>query len=150
MERIDAEYKWGEANKTKDLRIYSDISNELNRLPQFLYAYAFELYKHNEYDESLSVALRSSKALSNYDLELLLGDIYLKKNEFALAEKHYKKAASMIPCRFIPLQALRDVYIASGDTLKDRDVSHEILNKPVKISSLTVSYIKNEAKKSIE
>ncbi|SDB79667.1 O-antigen ligase [Bacteroides ovatus] len=104
--RIKAEYQWCEASRLYNISDFEKLLPILGKDPYFLYNYAVMLYSTNHQEESLEVALLCSKQWTDYDLELLLGDIYVYKKEYALAEFYYKKAAYMCPCRFIPLYKL--------------------------------------------
>lgn len=148
-DRIDAEYQWGKAFIKGDLNAYAILKPQLEHIPHFLYSYAFEAYKREDYDLSLSLAEQCSNNLSHYDLELLLGDIYLKKEDYAKAESHYKRAAEMIPCRFTPLMALYDTFTALGDEHMAKDIAEHILAKPIKVPSRTVGLIRHKMEKVI-
>lgn len=145
-QRTKGEYLWYEAYKNKQLFRYELLMSVLGNDPYFLYNYAVELYNANRTTESREIALLCRKQWANYDLELLLGDIYMKKSEFALAESHYKQAALMCPCRFIPLYQLFNLYRKNGNKDKAYFVAQQIDRKPVKISSATVRQIKYKIK----
>ncbi|MCH5216261.1 MAG: O-antigen ligase family protein [Muribaculaceae bacterium] len=139
---IKGEIKWADAYQCNDLVKYKDVSKDLRNNPYFLYSYAITLLEKGEIDESLGVALQCDKLLSNYDLELILGDIYTEKGEYNQAEFHYQKALQMCPCRFMPLNALYDMYIKSGDGNKAHKMAQLVIDKPIKVKSRTVSAIK--------
>lgn len=149
-DRIDAELQWGKAFLKGDLNAYAILKPRLEHIPHFLYSYAFEAYKREDYDLSLSLAEQCSNNLSHYDLELLLGDIYLKKEDYDKAETHYKHAAEMIPNRFVPLQALFDMYIISDKHNEAMSIANKINNKPIKTPSKVVRIIKYKIKHWIE
>ncbi len=52
----------------------------------------------------------------------------------------------MIPCRFLPLYNLANLYKDSGNKKKLLETANVIINKRVKIPSYTVTAIKNEMK----
>ncbi|MDE5594760.1 MAG: O-antigen ligase family protein [Muribaculaceae bacterium] len=149
-DRIDAELQWGKAFIKGDLNAYAILKPRLEHIPHFLYSYAFEAYKREDYDLSLSLAEQCSNDLSHYDLELLLGDIYLKKENYDRAEFHYKHAAEMIPCRFTPLLALYDTFTALGDEHMAKDIAEYILAKPIKVHSRTVGLIRHKMQKALK
>lgn len=147
-ERIWAEVAW---NKVAYISVpikltdYERLMDNFSGNPYFLYNYAVNLLQNNLLDESLHVAERCRMYWADYDLELLLGDLYGKKGKSDLAEWHYKKAARMCPCRFIPLYELMELYKQNGEHEKMREVIRLILNKPVKVDSSQVQFIKNRA-----
>lgn len=80
--RIDAEYKWNAIAyfpTNENVRAYKDLMPILGDDPYFLYNYAVALYGKGCLEESLNVALQCRTYWADYDLELLLGDIYLDK-----------------------------------------------------------------------
>ena len=52
----------------------------------------------------------------------------------------------MCPNRFLPLQGLLRLYMKSGDFICANQIALEILEKPIKVPSYTVSIIREEAK----
>lgn len=148
-QRIYFEYLWGKAYIKKDLVLYSKLNNKLNQSPHFLYSYAFELFDNKDYELAIEKALECKNLISHYDLELLLGDIYLKQNKFTCAEAHYLRASQMCPNRLIPLQALYDTYIAKEDFVKAKQIAYVIIDKPIKIPSRTTKLIKYRMRQAI-
>lgn len=148
-DRIEAERQWYKAVIKGDMVLYSYLKPRMEQIPHFLYSYAFEAFRQGDYDLSLSLAEESSKRLSHYDLELLLGDIYLKKKDYAESERHYQKAADMIPCRFVPLMAIYELYVEAGEKEKSLELAQKIIDKPIKVPSRTVSLIKLKLKKDL-
>lgn len=149
-DRIDAEMQWGKALHRNDLETYYHLKPRLEHIPHFLYSYAFEAYKNEDYDLSLELAEQCALNLSHYDLELLLGDIYLKKGTYDKAESHYRHAAAMIPCRFIPLQALYDLYIVQGHNNAAKEIAQIIIDKPIKVPSQPIKLIRYKMKQILE
>ena len=145
--RINSELDWGEAYRKGDIVAYGKLKQRLGNVPYFLYNYAFELCRIGDHDLSLSIAQECSKIFSHYDLELLMGDLYLKKGDFINAEKHYKIAAHMCPCKFVPLQSLHEVYLASGNDEKAMSIARIIVDKPMKVPTQSVKLIRYKMKK---
>lgn len=137
-----SEYLWKRAYISQNTSCYDDIYPTLSKNPFFLYNYSVVLLGAHNSQKSLEVALQCEKLLSNYDLELLLGDIYMNNGNYKEAEHHYIKASKMCPCRFMPLNLLYDIYKKNGDDEKAFMMAVKIVNKPVKIKSLTVNQIK--------
>lgn len=149
-QRIKAEYQWCEASHMYNIYDFEKLLPVLGKDPYFLYNYAVILYGINHLDESLEVALLCSEQWADYDLELLLGDVYVRKKEYALAEYYYKKAAYMCPCRFIPLYHLFCLYKNLGSKDRAYFIAQIINDKFVKIPSVAVEHIKDEIKQYIQ
>lgn len=145
-QRTEAEYQWYKAYKSKQLSEYKQLMLVMGNDPYFLYNYAVELYNANHVAESKEIALLCHEQWANYDLELLLGDIYMRENDIASAESHYKQAALMCPCRFIPLYQLFCLYQEQGNESLAYDFAKKIEAKEVKVSSTTVKQIKYKVK----
>jgi hypothetical protein len=56
----------------------------------------------------------------------------------------------MIPCRFLPLFRLFEIYRESGDLQEAIRYAIKIVHKPVKIHSGTVEMIRREARAFLE
>lgn len=96
----------------------------------------------SEYEESLVVLLRCESKLNTYDLQVLLGELYLVLQNLTEAQKHYREAAFMCPNRFMPLYKL--VVIADKTLMPEEGdrIAREIIHKKVKIPSAKVLQIK--------
>lgn len=148
-QRIHAEYQWKKIAyaPTKDnLSVYFNLYPILGKDPYFLYNYAFAQFSCGNLDEGLMLALKCRTIWSNYDLELLLGSIYMQKKEYDLAELHYTKASFMCPCRFIPLYQLFCLYQEQGNERLAYDLAKKIEAKTTKVPSITVKQIKYKIK----
>ena len=121
---------------------YAYLSSYLGENPYFLYDYAIELFDNNLLDESLSKALLCRNYWANFNLELLIGDIYRKQHKYELAEKYYISASNMCPCRFIPLYQLFELYKEQGDMLNARLIARSIMDKRVKVDSMIIMQMK--------
>lgn len=115
--------------------------------PYFLYNYAVILYEKGFTDKSLDMAIRCDKYIANYDLELLLGDIYFDKGDYEMDENHYLRTSHMCPCRFVPLNQLYDLYMAHGHEDEALAIARKVVDKQVKVKSLTVSQIRYKMRK---
>lgn len=149
-QRVKAEYEWKKIAyfaTDKNLDTYDKLDSILGNDPYFLYNYSVSLFDINHLEESLKVALRCRSYWSDYDLEMLLGNIYKQREEYVLAETHYQKALLMCPCRFIPLYQMLELYQKTNDLQKLHSIAQLIIEKPVKIQSSTVRMIKFKAKK---
>ena len=78
-------------------------------------------------------------------VRLLAADNALQRNDAARAGHLLWDAYFMAPVRFIPLYRLFRLYRAQDDTLRARQVARLIREKPVKVPSEEVDWIKEEA-----
>ena len=112
-----------------------------------------DVYKRQDVgslDEGLDKALQCQTYWADYDLELLLGDIYKRRKEYEMSERYYKKASYMCPCRFIPLYRMFEVYKEVGDEERYRSMAQLIIEKPVKVQSSIVRQIKHKVKREVK
>lgn len=116
----------------------------------FLYDYAASLYDDGRYDEALQISLRCRQIWTDYDLELLIGDIYKSLKAYPQAEACYETASFMCPCRFVPLYLLLELYDEQGNEVKMKQMARRIADKPIKVNSQTVMQIKYRAKQVLE
>ena len=153
-QRIEAEYRWNDIAylhaTDESLRVYKSLMPVLGSNPYFLYNYAVILLDVDSLDESLDKALRCRTYWADYDLELLLGDIYKRRKEYEISERYYKKASYMCPCRFIPLYRMFEVYKEMGDKERYQSMAQVIIAKPVKVQSSIVRQIKHKVKREVK
>jgi hypothetical protein bacD2_10692 len=149
VQKIGIQHKWKDAYKYHDITAYQQIEQNLEEDYFFLYNYAVELLDKELIDQSLYVALKCDRLVANYELELLLGDIYAMKGNVEPAEQHYYRAASMCPCRFIPYNQLYDLYIANGYNEKGLSIARKVIDKPIKVRSRPVLQIRFKMKKAL-
>ena len=116
----------------------------------FIYNYGALLHLRGEYEKSLEVFKDGSRYLSDYNMMLLIADNYQKLKQYDFAVAYYRRAAEMIPSRYLPLYYLMQLYLEKGDMTKAHGIANQILNKENKIkkSKLTQQII-NEAKKCL-
>lgn len=121
---------------------YEDLYPILQYNSRFLYNYTYALYMLRGYEESLKIAIECQRIHSDYNLSLLIGDIYLALGKDEMAIRQYLLAHHMCPCRFAPLCAIYDVYKQQCNYKKCKMMSKIILEKPIKIRSPeTLEYI---------
>lgn len=149
--QIKAELLWSETVESSPtcqqnliIEKYKLVYSELKTDRYFLYNYATKLYLNNEFNTALIIALECRALWADYDLELLLAEIYKAKIDFINAEKHYRVAAYMCPNRFVPLYNIVLLLEKQGKRNEAKKMACSILKKKVKIKSATVSFIKNE------
>lgn len=153
-EKMTNQYLWAKTAKQSLIRQtdttfahYNKLFPELKNDYLFLYNYASELNYGGYFQQSQQIAMLCQPLSSDYDLQLLMGDNYVKMNQYKMAEKHFQQAAYMCPVRFIPLYELMKIYQLKGEHTKAKEIAKTILNKPVKIHSKNIEQIKQEAEK---
>lgn len=125
---------------------YRALKKRWNHNPLFLYNYGAILFRLNKYTESLNVLKECERFYNDYDVQLLIADNYNKINEKDLAEKHYMMAHNMIPNRFVPLSKLFQLYLDNNDHVEAKKMAYIIINKKIKVQSITVTRIVDDVK----
>lgn len=151
--QIQAEIKWKKiavnslrGNTEEMLPEYEKLySTSIKRNPFFLYNYGAELNIANKFEQSTEILNECKKRFNDYDLQMLLADNYHKKGELEKAIQIYEHASNMIPCRFLSLYNLFELYRKNGRKNFALKYALEIINKKVKVDSSTVSFIKSQA-----
>ena len=144
-------WKWVQDKSFKEgmtysmLKCYKQLYPHLHYNKHFLYNYGAELNYCGYYAESRQIMDECMKKLNNYDVQLVQADNYYHMGDTLLAINSYKTASMMIPCRFIPLDGLLDIYKKQNDVEKAIDTAKRIIDKPVKVPSDIVQEIKREA-----
>ena len=102
--------------RNSDLRKYQMLAKheELADNPQFMYNYSLTLYDKGEYVLAQNEVERCLASYSDYDLELLAGDIYCALEKDAVALSHYKKAHDMCPAYIMPFYSMYKMYELRG------------------------------------
>lgn len=156
-ERTQSERGWQEASELalchsydEALPYYVSLKHRFKDNPYFLYNYAAVFTEAKEYEKALKVALECRKYWADYDLELLLGDIYREKKDYKQAEEYYMSASYMCPSRFLPLYQLYGLYREMRDDAKLFLTAKKIVKKPAKINSMLIKRIKYQVKKECE
>ena len=149
--RVKAELEWAEAltastlNQTdRAMEQYRRVYPVLGADRYFLYNYAAELHRNGLHDESLRVAEECHLHWADYDLELLLADLHEQQGNVSRAEVHYRQASLMCPNRFVPLYRLAQLLDRTGRKEEAAQLAWQIEDKPVKIPSFRVDWIKKE------
>jgi len=152
--QMSAEIKWKtiavnslRGNTEEMLPEYKKLySTVLKQNPFFLYNFGAELNVAGSFDKSIEVLIECQKQFNDYDLQMLLADNYYKIGEFGKAIRTYQNASNMIPCRFLPLFQLLEIYKDTGNIDLAIKYANEIINKQIKIPSSTILCIQNEAR----
>jgi O-antigen ligase len=151
--QIRSEIKWKSiamkslaGNTEEMLPEYEKLySKTLKQNPFFLYNYGAELNFVGRYNKSIKILSECQTYFNDYDTQMLLADNYYHIGKTAKSLQTYQIASNMIPCRFLPLYQIFQIYKDSGKKNIARKYAKEIVNKKVKIPSLVVNSIKEEA-----
>ncbi|WP_320167770.1 O-antigen ligase family protein [Mangrovibacterium marinum] len=152
-QQIQAEIKWKtiavnslRGNTEKMLPEYEMLySTSLKRNPYFLYNYGAELNFAGKFDKSIDILTECQQRFNDYDLQMLLADNYHRKGETEKAIQCYQHASNMILCRFLPTYQLFEIFKETGEKGKAVKYADKIINKNVKVPSVTISFIQREA-----
>jgi O-antigen polymerase len=125
-------------------------SKHLSRNPYFLFNYGAELNVSGHYEKSIEILKECQKKFNDYDLQIILADNYNKIDKPEMAIQTYEYASCMIPCRFIPLYQIFKIYKQTGQQEKAIQYANKIINKEVKIPSITVTSIISETKQFLK
>ncbi len=156
LQDISFEYKWNKtaqlslAGQTSAMRPYfTELEEEWNGNPLFLYNYAAELHHLGEPTKSLDILKKTNIYWNDYDIEMLFADNYRQLEDWTAAEKHLKSASNMCPNRFLPLFYLHEIYVKTGRTEKAMEIAYLVINKKAKIPSSTVSFIRAQMRRYV-
>jgi tetratricopeptide (TPR) repeat protein len=139
------------AGKTGEvLPEYDKLYRYLGKNGLFLYNHAAELHEVKEYEKSLSVFEQCVRYYNDMDVQMLLADNYKELGKYPEAERHLKTAAAMCPSKFMPLYELVKLYDAAGSHEDALSIARQIIDKKIKIPSVTVTAIKNEMQQLLE
>jgi hypothetical protein len=123
---------------------YERLYKTMSRNALFLYNYGAELNFIGQNENSNRILYEAAHYYNDSDLQLLLADNYQKMKKYKEAENCLLMASYMVPNRFIPFYRLVQLYKETGENEKAKNVAKTIINKPVKIVSPEISYIKSE------
>lgn len=128
------------------MKYYEMLYPQMKHNYLFIYNYAAELNICCRYKESIQMVMDNITRLNDYETRLLLADSYENVGDIASAIESYTLAHNMIPNRFVPLYCLMELYSSCGNDSLAQKMAWEITDKPVKVPSETVSFIKERAK----
>ncbi|MCS2645915.1 tetratricopeptide repeat protein [Bacteroides thetaiotaomicron] len=156
-ERFRLEHNWHKAfalalcnSYDEALPYYVSMLHQFYDNPYFLYNYAAVLLENRQYERSLQIALQCRKYWADYDLELMIGEIYQQLNKPKLAEKYYNSASMMCPSRFLPLYKLFHLYKTNGEKERSLAMAEAVISKPMKIKTTTIRMMKREMEREIQ
>lgn len=123
---------------------YQELYPQHQRDCQFLFYNASNLCLAEQYPQALQKAMLCKSYLSDYELSLLIGDIYRGMGHKDSSLFYYERAHYMCPSRFSPLYEMFNVYKEYGDTANSARLKNIILHKAIKIKSEETSRIIQE------
>ena len=139
------------AGKTKEvLPEYEKLYRWLGKNGLFLYNHAAELLEAGQFEKNLAVFARCTHYFNDFDVQMSIAENLKELGQYAQAEMYLKTASAMCPARFIPLYELTKLYDVTGRNDEALALAVKIIDKDVKISSQTVSAIKNEMRRFVE
>lgn len=126
-------------SEIKKVKSNADISLLNTQLPFFCYNpqlmhYYSQLCVSNRYpiNKTLKILQSTSFIVPTCELYCDMGDIWLLKKDSIQAERCYRAAASMLPCRLVPNYKLFLLYVNYGNQEAAINIGRKILNQPVK------------------
>lgn len=100
---------------------------------RFLFYYASDLYLVGYNAQAVQKAMECKRLLADYQLNLLIGDIYRAMGWKDSTLTYYGRAHNMCPSRFAPLYEMYNTCKELGDTTTCLKLRKEILSKPIKV-----------------
>ena len=103
----------------------------------------------NELEPKVAIKVISDIAANSIATSTMicdLGDLCRKQKLYREAEKQYKLASDMVPCRIMPSYMLFKLYVEMKDYTSAYRMAEKILSQPVSITGSMVLRIRNEVK----
>ena len=114
---------------------YASLYQRMYDCPEFLYNYSSVLYEMENYSQALVLAMESMSRASNYNVCLLIADIYRESGKMNKSILYFEKAHYMCPSRITPLYGIFSIYRQYGYTKLGRQLAIRILAMPDKVKS---------------
>jgi hypothetical protein len=156
--QVRIEYAWNRIARTslsgfteEMLPSYRELyaGSYLKKNALFLYNYASELNRTEEYEKSNMVLLECCDYMNDAEVQMLLASNFEKLDELDSAVQSLTLASRMIPVRFFPLYRLAKLYEKNKECGKAFNIAEKIIHKEVKIPSMKITVMKNEMKELI-
>lgn len=135
----------GREKKACDL--YLQLSGHF-KVPDFVYNYASYLYYQGKFKEALSVINQIHS--DDYEVALIKGQILKNLGRNHDAIMHFESASAMCPNRFNPLFEIYNIHKKLGNRSSQLEYKNIILNKPIKIESSRIDYIRKSISEDYE
>jgi len=141
-------HEWHNASKlyNKDpktaIQHYQTLTTHLHSDPYFLYNHAAILYDAGYYKKCFHQLEACSKSLNDYDVVMLKGMTLRELGHYDEALTWFRLASNMCPSKFMPLYQIFETLILCGREKEAKAMCKIIIEKPVKIDSDQVRFIK--------
>lgn len=130
----------------RNLQAYQEMYPRMKNDKRFLFYYASDLYLAEHFTQALKIAKECKLHLTDYELSLMIGDIYRELGEKDSTIYYYHRAHNMCPSHFTPLYEMLHTYQEFGDSTSSQKIKILIQNKPIKVWSKETENIIKEAK----
>jgi len=112
---------------------------------EYISTYIRLLRREGKNEEALKQMEALARQQPSSGLWCSMGDMHLKEQRCAEAERCYLLAHDMTPAKLAPLQLLLELYTETGQTEKAKKIAKTIVNQPVKVKTNVTDQIKKEA-----
>jgi len=150
----DAYKQWKNKQMYYQVGMYKEVTQSyeplypyLNDQINFLFEYGRSLSQTEQFEKSNEVLLHATRISCDPMLYNIMGKNYQAMQEYDLAEKHFQKAALIVPNRIYPYYLLMKLHIETGDMDKARENAGIVLTKEPKVMSTAVKEMREEAEK---
>jgi len=124
---------------------YEPLYPYLNDQINFLFEYGRSLSQSEQPEKSNEVLRHATRISCDPMLYNIMGKNYQAMQEYDLAEKHFHKAALIVPNRVYPYYLLMKMYVETGDMEKARENANIVLTKEPKVQSTAIKEMREEA-----
>lgn len=107
---------------------------------------ALFLNKSNQFELAEEIAGKGFLLYHSYFSALELGKSLKNQGKYAEAAQIWEEAAALVPNRFTPLFLEMEMWHEKGDIRQAREMAGRILNKPIKVPSSQLTYMRLRAR----
>ena len=118
---------------------YAELYPTLGSNIDFLYDYATEMFLGEKYELSFQLVRKIQSQISDYNLQLLIGDLYEANKNHQMAIQSYEKASLMCPSKVAPLYETYKIYRNLNDTANCMRIYEQLSNKKIKVNNILVN-----------
>ena len=154
LHRRTAYYEWSsfrtiinENNYDESVQKYKVLYSALRHEKHFLFEYGQYLSKIGQYIESNKIFEEYLCYGSDPMVFNCMGNNFKEMGEFNKAENMYVHAMKIVPNRHYPLYLLMKLYKDIGQTQKAKTMATSLLQKPVKVHSMAIREMREDARK---
>lgn len=126
------------------IKLYANIYPALKADAFFLYNYACILRTKDDFNKAAVLLEQAVKIRSSYYLNIELGEVYAKQENYQAAMECWNIAADMIPSRFLPLYLMITLENKLGQKEKARLDAINFIRKEVKVENPEIDFMKYE------